>query len=149
MVSIVSPPLREVVNAWRRRGIRLLFRPGQAGEFKALASLEELLLRLRLLTEAPQADEAAGGLVVEQVAAFVSRQPLAVQAVLALAADDGGFALEQGDADETTDEPLTAQHELEEVLVESAEPQSIINDVGILLRDQRLEALGLLAQDQR
>ncbi len=33
--------------------------------------------------------------------------------------------------------------------MEGAEPQSIIDDVGVFLRDQRLEAGGLLAQAQR
>ena len=47
------------------------------------------------------------------------------------------------------DEALVAGHEGEQVLVEGAEPQSIIDHVGVFLRHQRLESLRLLAQAQR
>src|SRR5438874_1743581 len=62
-------------------------------QVKALAALEQLLAGLRLLTQAVQPNEAAGGVVVELVAGFVGGQLFAVEAVFALAADDRGPAL--------------------------------------------------------
>src|SRR5947209_6679780 len=82
------------------------FVPQQPPEVEALAALEQLLPRLRLLAEAVQADEALGGLVVELVAGLVGGQLFAVQAVLALAAHDRGLPLEQLDPRHAADEPL-------------------------------------------
>src|SRR5438309_1920804 len=99
-MSIMSPPTAPSSLSRSRRPTRsraaggrlLLDQPGQA---EAAAVLEELPPRLRLLRQAPQADEPLGVLVPEAVARLVGRQPLAVQAVLALAADHRRLALEQ------------------------------------------------------
>src|SRR6266542_3739289 len=115
--------------------------PGQPGQIEPLPAFEQLLLRLRLLTEPPQPNEPDRRVVVELVAGLVGRQLLAVQAVVALAADHRRFALEQLHAHQAADEALVAQHKLEQVLMEGTEPQTVVNDVGVLLRYQRLEAL--------
>src|SRR5262245_50611658 len=123
---VVPPP------TGRRK--RRLFRSRQARQVEALAPLEQLLRSLRLLTQTPKANKPLGGVVVELIAALVRRQFLAVQAVLALAADDRRLALEELDANQPAHETLVAHHELEQVLVKTTEPQSIIYYVCILLR---------------
>src|SRR5262249_54092128 len=97
----------------------------------------------------PQANETPGGVVVELVARLVGRQFLAVQAVLALAADRRGLALEELHPHDTANETLVTQYEMEQVLMKGAEPQSIINYIRILLRNHCLETLRLFAQAQR
>src|ERR1051326_1543266 len=98
-MSIISFPMTSPFPAARpaarRRAALLLLGAQQPRQLETLAPLEELLLRLGLLSQSPQADEAARRLVVELVAALVGRQLLAVQAVLALAPDHRGLALEQ------------------------------------------------------
>src|SRR5947209_148636 len=87
----------------------------QAGQVERLAALEQLPLRLRLLAQAEQPDETLGGVVGKDVAALVGGQLLAVQAVVALAADHRGLALEQLHPHQAADEALAAVHELEQV----------------------------------
>src|SRR5437660_1713150 len=83
------------------------------------------------------------------LAAFVRRQLLAVQAVLALAADHRRLAFVQLHPHLARHEPLTARHEREQVLVERTKPQSIVDYIGVLLGHQRQEPLHPLVQAQR
>src|SRR6516164_9937363 len=115
----------------------------QSRQLKSLAAFEQLLLRLCLLSQAPQTDEALGRVVIELIPCLVSRELLAVQAVVALPAGDRRLALEELHANQTTHEALAAVNELVEVLVKGAEPQSIIHKVPVFLCHQRLEALRL------
>src|SRR5436190_23986792 len=87
-----------------RKRLALVVVAEQTGQVERLAALEQLLLGLRLLAQSVQFDEPLGGVVVELVAAVVGRQLLAVQAKLALAADDRRLALEQLHPDLAADE---------------------------------------------
>src|SRR5437660_800732 len=95
-----------------------LVRSRQPGQVEALASLEQLLLGLRLLAQPEQTDKPACRVVVELVAGVVRRQLLAVQAVLALPADDRRLALEELHARHAADEALAAGDEVVQVFVE-------------------------------
>src|SRR5262249_23606586 len=102
--SIISFPMAASIPFRSRR----LHEPG---ELEALAALEQLPPGLRLLAQAVNLDEALGGGLVVAAALLVGRELLAVKAVIALPAHDGGLALEQLDADDAAHEPLVTLDE--------------------------------------
>src|SRR6516225_6536717 len=108
------PMTASAVRAGPRPAAKLIAfaRSEQSRELEPFPALKQLLLRLRLLPQAPQADETLGRVVVKLVAGFVGRQFLAVEAVVTLAADDRRLALEQLHTDEAAHEALTAVYEL-------------------------------------
>src|SRR5438445_12039142 len=120
----------------------------QTRQVKALAALEKLSLGLSLLAQTPQANKSAGGIVVKLVAGFVRRQLFAVETVVTLAANDRRLALEELDADRPGHIVLIARHVMEQVNLKSAEPQSIIDYICVLLGHDGVKTLGLLAQHQ-
>src|SRR5207253_1304416 len=99
----------------------------QTGQVKTLAPLEQLPLRLGLLSQAPQTNESPGGIVVKLIAGLVRRQLLAVEAMIALTANNRRFAFEQLDADRPAHVMLIARHIVKQVDLKRAEPQSIID----------------------
>src|SRR5205807_10598623 len=58
-------------------------------------------------------------------------------------------ALIERQSNQPADVALAAGHEGEEILMKGAEPQSIIDQIGVLLGHKSLKTLGLLAQNQR
>src|SRR5262245_55579088 len=96
-----------------------------------------------------QANKPFGSIMIELIARLVGGQLLAVQTVVALAADHRHFSLQQLHPHYTVYKSLTACDEAREIIVQSAEPQSIVDQIGVFLRDQGLEALLLLAETQR
>src|SRR5690242_5602120 len=116
-ISMIIPP------CLRQAGSLVLGRPQEPRQVEALAALEQLRLRLRLLTQAPDANEALGGVVIELIAVLVGREVLVVEAKLALATGDRGLPLEQLHPHLSGDKALVAGDEGEQVLVEGAEPQ--------------------------
>src|SRR5262245_1712312 len=105
---------------------RSLLLVAEHGQLEAAPIFEELERRLRLHAQAVQANEALGGVVVKLIARLVGGQFLAVKAVIAFAANDRCFAFEELDADRAADETLIADDESGQILMEAAEPQSII-----------------------
>src|SRR4051812_30718289 len=98
IISMGRPFLSERIGSSRR------VRRDDAGQFEVAAAagaLEHLVLGLGGLRQAVDLDEALGGGGVVLVTFLVGGQLVAVEAVLALAADDHGVPLEQlhaGDA---------------------------------------------------
>src|ERR1700748_3389527 len=84
----------------------------QPRQLEALSPLEQLPLRLRLLAQAPQPNEAPGRLVIELIAALVRRQLLAIHAPLALAGDHLALPFVQLPAHHPRHEALVAGHEV-------------------------------------
>src|SRR5579885_515168 len=67
---------------------------------------QELRLRLRGEGQAPELDEAEGGVVVKLVAGVIGRQAVVVERVVRFAPDDGAVALRELDAHRAADETL-------------------------------------------
>ena len=118
------------------------FEPAAAG------ALEHLVLGLGGLREAVDLDEALGGRGVVLVAFLVGGQLVAVEAVLALAADDHGVALEELDPGDARDVLLVRDDEGHQVLVQGAEPEAVVDQVGVLLADEGLEPEGVLGEGE-
>src|SRR5947209_20422619 len=97
-------------------------RPSQPGQIEPLAALEQLLPGLRLLAQAMNLDEALGGGLIVVAALVVGRELLAVQSLVALAADHRRLAFEQLHSRQAADEALVARHEGEQILVKATEP---------------------------
>ena len=93
-------------------------------------------------------DEALGGGCVVLVALFVRRQLVAIEAVLALAADDHRVALVELHPRDARDVLLVRDHERHQVLMQCAEPEAVVDQVGIRLADLGLEPEGVLGERQ-
>src|SRR5579875_438846 len=105
-------------------------------------------LRLRLCAErqAPELDEAQGGVVIELVAAFVSGQGVVVERVVRFAPDNRAVPGSKFEPDRATDEPLGTLHIGSQILVQSAVPLSIVDQPRVLARDDFFETLLLTAE---
>ena len=73
---------------------------------------------------------------------------MAIEAVLALAADDLRVPLEELDPGGARDVLLVRDDERHQVLVKLAEPEAVVDQVGIGLADQRLEPERFLGEGE-
>ena len=105
----------------------------------AAGPLEHLVLGLRLLAEAVDRDEAQGGRGVVLVALLVGGQLVPVEAVLALAADDRRRAPCRASSAPRPRRTAGSSDEGHQVLVQGAEPEAVVDQVGVRLADLRLE----------
>src|SRR5579884_1893845 len=109
---------------------------------------QELRLRLRGEGQAPELDEAEGGVVVELVTAIVGRQAVVVERVFRFAPDDGAVALRELDAHRAADETLRTLHVSQQILMQRAIPLPVIDQPRVLPGHDLLEAYLLAAERQ-
>src|SRR5258708_26726721 len=94
---------------------------------------------LRGERQAPELDEAQGGVVVELVAAVIGCQGVVVERVLGPASDDRAVPGGELEPDRAADKTLGALHIRREFLVQRAVPLPVVDQPRILARDRFFE----------
>jgi hypothetical protein len=152
LTGTVPEPQRMERDAALAAGARLAW-PAPDDPARALDEVEHDLATLRALLaggeargQGPERREALGPLVVEEVQVGLVGQPVVVQAVRAAAADDGTRALVELHAHRAGHVPLTSRDVPGQVLVQRGEPEPVVDEVGVLLCDLRLEAQRIARQ---
>src|ERR1700741_102208 len=115
---------------------------GNSRQLEAVFPFEKLQLCLGLGAEAPQADETLRGFMIELITLVVRGQVFVVEAVFALPAHRLCGPFEEFDPDLARDESLVAGDKRGQILVESAEPQAVVDQVCIFLTHESLETQG-------